>query len=331
MAQDKESSKLKEALTQDLDKIKDNIEDPLVTRESGSADVNLPSSGTLKSDPNSTMKMIKGNSCQSTSSPITITDAESSKARRDLENMVLKYAKSEKENLQNQQKIEELEKKLLRTVKDNDQLANRIKILINDKNQLTDLLSAKVAQLTVLEQKKSHLDTVQGAELEELRGQISKLKESNEGLEDKVQSYKNRESELLDFSERLSMKHVILQTELEETLKKGPDYKEVYESALVELEKLVTEVESLKKQVTKLTKEMTNEKKYSEELRKTKEEAEEAHRKITDELENEIKLMRRKYAKSIKEMTKETKMLRQELSRTSILTSETTTQKIMTN
>lgn len=268
-----------------------------------------PSNDTQQPFTSSTGLNVNINPSSSISNSISV-DNSTLKARKDLENMVLKYAKSERENLQNKQKIDELDKKLKKSIKDNDQLANRIKILTNDKNQLTEMVSAKVAQITVLEQKKSYLDNVQSAQLKESEDTISKLKEENEKLQMKVQSFKSREGELLDFSERLSMKHMLLQTELEETLKKGPNYKEQYELALAERVKLMSEIDNLTNQIDSLNLEIKTEKETSESLRKTLEDVDKNNRKQIDEYENEIKVMRRKHAIAIKELTKEIKILK---------------------
>lgn len=251
-----------------------------------------------------------------------------SRINKDLENMVLKYARSERENLENKQKLEDLDKRFKRAIKDNDQLANRIKILTNDKNHLNDTLSAKVAQLTVLEQKKTKLDNSQILQLKENEETIANLRTTNEELLAKIQSYKSREGELLDFSERLSMKHMMLQTELEETLKKGPNYKELYELALVERDKLVTQIDDLTKQLDSMSKTITDEQSRNRNLLKSKNEIEESYQKRIEVLENEMKVLRRKHGIILKELRKETKLLKGTDANIEL---EDNTHKLMTN
>lgn len=231
------------------------------------------------------------------------------KSKRDLESMVLKYARSERENLVNKRKVEELDKKLVRAIKDNEQLANRIKLLTNDKNQLTDTLNAKVAQLTVLEQKNLHLNSVQDTKLKECEERMKTLERSNEELLKQIESYKSKEGELLDFSERLSMKHMLLQTELDEALKKVPSYKEEYEQAVEKNQELLERVKELQDKLDTLHAELEEERKHSAELRASKEENEIKFRNTTDEFQNEIKVMRRKQQTVIKELTRQMKQL----------------------
>lgn len=239
------------------------------------------------------------------------------KAKKDLESMVLRYANSERDNLQNKKKVEELDKKLKRTIKDNEQLANRIKLLTNDKNQLTDTLNAKVAQLTVLEQKNSYLTNVQGVKLTECEEKLKKLEVTNEDLMNQIENYKSKEGELLDFSERLSMKHMLLQTELDEALKKVPNYKDLYETALKEKEDLSKTIEDLETQMRNLEVNLENEKEQTKSLVKEIEKNEIKHKYSIDELQNEIKVMRRKHQIANRELVKEIKQLQAQLERVS--------------
>lgn len=236
-------------------------------------------------------------------------DSQVQKSKRDLELMVLKYARSERENLMNKSKVDELNKKLNRTIRDNDELANRIKLLMNDKTHLTDTLNAKVAQLTVLEQKNLQLNSTQDNKLKDLEEKVRLLERRNEELLNQIESYKSKEGELLDFSERLSMKHMMLQSELDEAAKKVPSYKEEYEQATKHNEELTGQVNCLQDMVDKLRDSLEEEKKKSAELQAAKEEAETGARNITDELQNEIKVMRRKHQTVLKEMTKQIRQL----------------------
>lgn len=235
------------------------------------------------------------------------------KAKRDLESMVLKYAKSEQENLQNKMKVDELDKKLKRAIKDNDQLANRIKLLSNDKNQLADSLSGKVAQLTVLEQKNAYLNSIQAVKLKEYEEKIKNLESSNKELNKQVEDYKIKQAELTDFSERLSMKHMLLQTELDEALKKVPRYKEQHENSLRERDAAIQQREELSEQIDSISESLSNEQKLTESLRQALDEAERRYQVAKDEHLNEIKIMRRKHQMAIKELVKEIKQLQNRL------------------
>lgn len=235
------------------------------------------------------------------------------KAKRDLESMVLKYAKSERENLQNKNKVDELDKKLKRSIKDNDQLANRIKLLTNDKTHLTEILNAKVAQLTVLEQKNAVLNSVQGVKLKEQEENTKRLEKANDDLLKQIESYKSREGELLDFSERLSMKHMMLQSELDEAPKQVANCKEQYEAILQEREVLVKEKMDLAKELETLSILLEEERKETTKLREENDTMKLGYRNSIDELHNEIKVMRKKHTIAVKELLKEIKQLRSQL------------------
>jgi len=227
----------------------------------------------------------------------------------DFESMVLKYAKSERENLDKNNKIYELDKKLKRVIKDNDQLANRIKLLTNDKTQLTDSLNAKLAQLTVLEQKNSFFNNVQGVKLKEYEVRVKELESTNEDLLKQVESYKSKEGELLEFSERLSMKLMMLQTDLDQEQGQLPNYKEQYEETLQERDNLIKQNAELVEKINSLTKSLEREQQCSESLRNEKEVNETRFRSKLDELQNEIKVTRRKHQILTKELLKEIKSL----------------------
>lgn len=250
---------------------------------------------------------------QSAITPQVNTEQLLQKAKRDLESMVLKYAKSERENLQNQIKVEDLEKKLKRAVKDNDQLANRIKLLTNDKNQLTDTLNAKVAQLTVLEQKNNYLNNAQGTKLKESEEKIQKLEASNEELLKQIETYKSKEGELLDFSERLSMKHMMLQSELNDALNNVPSCREQFDATIQERDLLIKQNEELSKEVELLRINLKCERENLNSLKNEKDGIETKYRNSVDELQNEIKVMRRKHQIATKELVKGIKQLQAQL------------------
>lgn len=245
--------------------------------------------------------------------PVLSVEQQLSKAKRELESMVLSYAKSERENLQNINKVEELDKKLKRSIKDNEQLANRIKILTNDKNHLTDTLNAKVAQLTVLEQKNSFLISVQGTKLKDSEERLKQLESSNEELSNQLESYKNNEVELMDFSKKLSMKHMLLQSDLEEALKKVPDYKEQHDLAIRERDNAIRQSEELSERIDSLTGSLQREKAINESLRNEMEDIESKYKRHLEELQNDIKVMRRKQQMAAKELVKEIKHLQAQL------------------
>jgi chromosome segregation ATPase len=235
------------------------------------------------------------------------------KVKRDLESMVIKYAKSESENLMNKAKSEELDRKLKRAIKDNESLANRIKILTNDKNQLTDTLSAKVAQLTVLEQKNCSLNNVQNVKLKELEVELEQLRKTNEELLKSIDTYKSKENELLDFSERLSMKQLLLQAELDKALEHSPDYKKEYDRLVLENNDLNQKVEELTERCRSSEESLANERKLVEKLRTEQSQLELKCQRNIEEIDNEMKVLKRKYQITTKELLKQVKCLQMAL------------------
>lgn len=231
------------------------------------------------------------------------------KSKRDLESMVIRYAKSERDNLQYKNKIDDLERKLKRAIKDNESLANRVKILTNDKSHLTDTLSAKVAQLTVLEQKNCSINNDQSNRLVELENKLSQMERANEDLLKQIETYKNKEGELLDFSERLSMRQMLLQTELEKALEDVPDYKIIYEQMANANSELREQVDELTNQVEIANGRLELEREKNESLSVERDTLELKWRRNIEELENEIKVMRRKHQIAIKELVRQMKHL----------------------
>lgn len=246
---------------------------------------------------------------QSNQQPKLSLEQQLSKAKRDLESMVIKYARSESENLQNKAKSKEFETKLKRAIKDNESLASRIKILANDKNQLTETLSAKVAQLTVLEQKNCSLSSAQNVKLKELETELEQLRKTNEDLLKSIDTYKSKENELLDFSERLSMKQLLLQAELDKALNNAPDYKVQCEELVKENQQLTRKVEELSEQLKLSNESLMNERRLEESLKAVQNELELKSRRSVDELEFEMKVLKRKHQVATKELLKQIKCL----------------------
>jgi len=227
------------------------------------------------------------------------------KAKKDLESIVIKYARSESENLRIKCKMEELDKKLKRAIKDNESLANRIKILTNDKTNITATLNAKLAQLTVLEQRNNSLSTAQTEKLKHLEEKCSELEKKNTDMIGQIDTYKQKEAELLDFSERLSMKHLLLQNELTNALENAPDYKKQYEEVLADNTKLLETNQDCLAKVSSLEEELSKERDKYNNLVEKRAEDELSYRRRIDELENEVKVMRRKHQIAAKEIFKQ--------------------------
>lgn len=269
---------------------------------------NIPPSGTKSTDSQETVEA--GKPTQGvTNIPQVLLEQQLNKSKRDLESMVIKYARSESENLQNKNKIDDLDRKLKRAIKDNESLANRIKILTNDKNSITETLNAKLAQLTVLEHKNNSLTNVQTVQSNELKEKCAELEKTNEDLSKQIEMYKTKEGELLEFSERLSMKQMLLQTELDKALENSPDYKVQYEQLKSTHSQLMEYYHDCQERLNKSTTELEEKEKTNIRLSQELNDLDLRHRKRIDELENEMKVMRRKHQIAAKEIYKQMKLI----------------------
>lgn len=126
------------------------------------------------------------------------------KALKDFESMVLKYAKSEQENMSKRNKLNSLEKRVAKMISDNEQLSHRIKVLRKENETLSDNLNDKIVKLAILENSK----------LKEQEERNKLLTNENESLKKDLKTHKETESNLLVVSEKLSMQQLILLSDL---------------------------------------------------------------------------------------------------------------------
>lgn len=289
-----------------------HVDDELSVLKTKQTEQTTPSTNIDKKDDERAKPLNVPNTTSSAHPQAIPTEQQLLKAKRDLENMVLKYAKSERDNLQNIQRVNDLDKKLSRAIKDNDSLANRIKILTKDKTQLTDTLNAKMAQLTVLEQKNVQFTDGQVQRLKECEDRLKELESQNENLLKQIESHRSKEGELLEFSERLSMKHLLLQSELADALKRVPSCTDDFNSIVKERDELIALNKQLEEELMGVNAKYNDENKALVALKASHAEQAQKHRNTIDALENEIKVMRRKHQITVRELMKRLKQVHED-------------------
>lgn len=199
-----------------------------------------------------------------------------------------------------------------------DHLKNEIekyKIEISDLNiQLNnsnEQVKNSLKKLELIETLKNELINRQDV-INDLKGKFDKINEINRDLLNDASSSKHKESELLEYTERLTAKLVSLQSEhniineklknLEEDCRKYSDEKNL---VTIERDNLQNELNSLKTSKENEIKEL------NEKINDKNNELEYLKRKI-EELENDINIMKRKHILNLKELNKEIQLLKKQ-------------------
>lgn len=229
-------------------------------------------------------------------------------------------------SLQEQHRVIEmakLERKIMELKDENQEISNRLKKFEKLYKDSECSLSKSKLVIADSETKIAALSK----ELDELKAEISKEEQKSSHLEKKlhetelnyadlekqIESYKSKEGELLEFTERLSLKQAMLQSELSAALQRIPEYEERFLNASKHSEELSKQKESLTKQLHKLRQEIMDEKHLKATLIQEKEAVEYRLTKTIDELQNEIRVMKKKHLNSVKELNKELKNLQNQL------------------
>ncbi|XP_066901346.1 coiled-coil domain-containing protein 186 isoform X2 [Halyomorpha halys] len=110
-------------------------------------------------------------------------------ANRDKENMVMRYAVSEKELIDIKKEKETLLKKLKDTGKENESLLDRMKNLVNDKSKLSQLLDVKTTDLSTAHKEIDRLR-------EEINARDIKIKWTQNKLKTEMESHKEYPSQI---------------------------------------------------------------------------------------------------------------------------------------
>jgi hypothetical protein len=139
------------------------------------------------------------------------------------------------------------------------------------------------------------------------------LKAENSELQKEMDSCRQKEGELLEFVERLQSKTVQLQSE--HILLEQKNSKESSES--IELKdqtrQLQERVKMLEDSLQSALNEATESKREAERLKEALDKETDAQRRTKDELENELRVFRKRNAQNVKELNKELQSLRRKL------------------
>lgn len=215
--------------------------------------------------------------------------------------------------------------KYLQCIERNKQLTSELELVTHERAEYKDhidRLEAKLAEtrerikdytrkVDLIEELKNELINKQNA-IDLLKGKFDQVNAINRDLLGDIESSKSKEGELLEYTERLTAKLVSLQSEhniLTEKLKctetQCQQLKEDHAKVSTLEEKTKTEFEEYRvkqeAQMTVLSKSLEEKVTETEELKKK-----------VDELENDIKIMKRKHITSLKELNKEVQMLRKQ-------------------
>lgn len=110
-------------------------------------------------------------------------------ANRDKENMVMRYAVSEKELIDVKKEKENLIKKLKDTAKENESLLERMKNLVSDKSKLSQSLDAKTTDLSTAHKEIDRLK-------EEINARDIKIKWTQNKLKTEIEAHKEYPSQI---------------------------------------------------------------------------------------------------------------------------------------
>lgn len=174
----------------------------------------------------------------------------------------------------------------------------------------------QVADLNLQLSNSSHLQEQLQGEREQLAAanqEVERLQSLNNEIEGDLLSCRQKEAELLAFTQKLTDKNVQIQSQFSALQSKA-------QLLEIEREEVKTELEEVKAQKSKLksdlTKENQNQNAQVESLRNQLAEKIEETRKLTtkiSDLENEIQVLKRKHANSLKDMMREVQKLRRRL------------------
>ncbi|KAG9510556.1 ATP-dependent Clp protease ATP-binding subunit clpX-like, mitochondrial, partial [Fragariocoptes setiger] len=215
--------------------------------------------------------------------------------KKELESMVLKYAKSETAVIQTQSKLDEAEKKLKKVIKDNETLAAKTKALSNEKTSLTNNLMSKVVQLSQAEQ------------------ELNRLRQLSDDLRKQLDASKIREKELTEHRDKLLAEHAEQEAELNVLKEKIPECEDMLEKLTYQLNETIKKNDSLTSELADLNgqiKELTTSR---DKLVTEKSKVEfELNQKI-DSLHNEIRVIKKKHLQATKELNRELRSLQSQV------------------
>lgn len=248
-------------------------------------------------DPEKTVDLAPALTVTISTSESVSEDNKSDDLKLELKTLKEKFTSLENENHSLTLKVQTLERERL----DHEEVVSKLKDSLNKLN--SDYLAASIKlkdmeELKVAIQREKEL-------VENTKNEVARLTELNNELTTEMESCRHKEGELLEFTERLTAKSVTLQAEhnaLEEKcsllekeivrLKKACDEAQKSESRLQE--SLAKECSDHETEVTLMARKVAE-----------KNEALTKYKARKEELENEMKVMKKKHLNSIRELNKE--------------------------
>lgn len=245
----------------------------------------------------STQERNSDNEAMESSSKLDSEESKTDDIKLEFKNLKEKFSSLEAENHSLTLKIQALERERL----DHEEVVSKLKDSLNKLN--VDYLAASV-KLKDMEELKVALQREKEL-LISTKSEVARITELNSELSAEMESCRHKEGELLEFTERLTAKSVLLQSEhnaLEEKCSVLSDetnrlrrLSEEFEREKTELQELVNkERESHKFELTQMARKIAEKNELVNKFKVKK-----------DELENEIKVMKKKHFNSLRELNKE--------------------------
>lgn len=242
----------------------------------------------------------------------TNEDEMTSINKSDLESKCKEIIELRTHNSELQDQNQTQQKRIKQLESDNNKFEEdkkRLTSAINDLKQEFSICNEKIEANKLL--KLEYDEKVEQLEL--CSKELETARKENEELITESKAYRQKEGELLEFTDRLQTKTVQLQAEhnhfkqkCEELTGKFDELNDLIAKQIDEIDKLKTELVNTKKQheneLKILAKKLAEESNLKEKLKRQ-----------TDELENENKIMKKKHLTSIKELNKELISLRKKV------------------
>ena len=226
-------------------------------------------------------------------------------AQSELETLKINFAKMSEDN----EKLTATEKELKNTISELESNVDKLKNNCEEQKVRIDEMMSQAAELEQLKLKLSNEES----KLSKLQGDMEKLTSENAELCDNMDEKAKKESELLDFTQKLTEKNV----ELNSNLTFIESRANILETEHSRLTGQVSELQAMNGQLKiELESETKNRKCETETLAKKLAESmktvESFRQKVTD-ANNEVSVLKRKNASSLRELTKELKECQRKL------------------
>ncbi|KAH9413491.1 hypothetical protein DERP_007969, partial [Dermatophagoides pteronyssinus] len=234
------------------------------------------------------------------------------------------YLKCTKSNHKLNEKIIELEKQIADYRLEIEQLNEKL-------TKSFDQLENHQKNIDLIESLKQELIKQQMV-IEDLKGKFDQVSEMNHELLNEINSSKHKESELLEYTERLTAKMVTLQCEHNCLDEKNRQLQSESEQYHCDYDRIVTERNELQHRLQSIIDQQSTQIEQLDAQIESKNKNAEMLNKQIEELENNINIMKRKHILNLKELNKEIQQLRrnqQQLKEPKMLDAPSTSNKMM--